>query len=180
LATSQQPLADASRQFLGAAGRSLIAAGAIVSITGNLGITMLTGSRIPFAMAERGDLPPVFAATHRRYRTPHLSILTTASIMLVMTFSGSFITALTVSAMARLVAYGATCAALLALRRKPSAPEASFKAPAGAALAMAGVAIATWLLSSVPAQEALHTGIAAAAGLVIYAAGSRRAQGVTT
>jgi amino acid transporter len=168
LADSEKPLADASLQFLGAAGGSLIAAGAILSIAGNLGITMFASSRMPMAMAERGELPRVFARVHRRFRTPHFSILLTASVMLAMTLTGSFIAALTVSAIARLVAYGATCGALLALRRRSNAPEATFRAPAGAAVAMVGVGLALWLLFNVQGRETLNSGIAAAVGFLIY------------
>ena len=85
-----------------------------------------------------------------------------------MTLTGSFIAALTVSAIARLVAYGATCGALLALRRRPNAPEATFRAPAGAAVAMIGVGLALWLLFNVQGRETLNSGIAAAVGFLIY------------
>ena len=180
LADSERPLADASQHFLGAVGGSLVSAGAIVSIAGNLGINMLAGSRMPFAMAERGDLPRVLAAIHGRFRTPHMSILLTAAVMLAMTLAGSFITALTVSAIARLVAYGATCAALLALRRKRDVPEAIFRAPAGRAVSIAGTALASWLLSNVPGREALNTGVAATVGLLIYLTCRRWQHGAST
>jgi basic amino acid/polyamine antiporter, APA family len=173
LATSERPLADASQRFLGRGGAALISAGAIVSIAGNLGIIMLAGSRMPFAMAERGELPRVLATIHRRFRTPHFSILLTAAVMLTMTLTGSFITALTVSAIARLVAYGATCAALLALRHNPNVPEAMFRAPAGAAASIVGVGLAAWLLFNVPGREALNAGVAGTVGLLIYLTCSR-------
>src|SRR5712664_818109 len=47
LGQSQKPLADAATRFLGTAGGSIISAGAIISITGNLNILVLSGSRIP-------------------------------------------------------------------------------------------------------------------------------------
>jgi len=53
LAQSQKPLADAGMRFMGAAGGAIISAGAIISITGNLNILVLSGSRVPFAMAEQ-------------------------------------------------------------------------------------------------------------------------------
>ena len=59
LAQSQKPLADAGSQFLGAAGGAIISAGAIISISGNLNILLLSGSRLPFAMAEQKQLPAV-------------------------------------------------------------------------------------------------------------------------
>src|SRR6185369_1164306 len=49
LAQSQKPLADAGMRFMGAAGGAIISAGAIISITGNLNILVLSGSRVTFA-----------------------------------------------------------------------------------------------------------------------------------
>ena len=63
LENSQKPLADAGSQFLGAAGGAIISAGAIISITGNLNILLLSGSRLPFAMAEQKQLP-AFVGSH--------------------------------------------------------------------------------------------------------------------
>ena len=80
LAQSQKPLADAGSQFLGAAGGAIISAGAIISITGNLNILLLSGSRLPFAMAEQKQLPAFVGNIHRRFFTPYVSILITAGI----------------------------------------------------------------------------------------------------
>src|SRR5258708_18601590 len=90
---------------------AIISAGAIISIAGNLNIVLLSGSRVPFAIAEQKQLPSVFARIHRRFFTPHVAILITAAVMLVLTLKSSFVTALTVSAIARLVTYAVTCAA---------------------------------------------------------------------
>jgi len=168
LAGSQRPLADASQQFLGKMGGSLISAGALISIFGNLGIIMLAGSRMPFAMAEQGELPRALAATHERFRTPHLSILLTFALMLALTLASKFITALTISTIVRVAVYGTTCAALIALRRKRDAPEAMFRAPAGLVVSIVALVFTVWLLSNVPGREALNASIAAAAGMLIY------------
>jgi len=45
------------------------------SILGCLNATLLTAPRIPFAMAERGDLFPAFGVVHPRFRTPSNAIL---------------------------------------------------------------------------------------------------------
>lgn len=44
------------------------------SILGCLNATLLTAPRIPFAMAERGDLFPAFAKVHPRFRSPSNAI----------------------------------------------------------------------------------------------------------
>src|SRR2546422_6158746 len=57
LAQSQKPLADAGTRFMGTAGGAIISAGAIISITGHLNILVLSGSRIPFSVAEQQQFP---------------------------------------------------------------------------------------------------------------------------
>src|SRR2546426_6755529 len=112
LAQSQKPLADAGTRFLGTAGGAIISAGAIISIMGNLNVVVLSGSRIPFAIAEQRQLPSFLAKVHQRYFTPYIAILITGALMLLMTLNSSFVAALTISTIARLVTYGATCISL--------------------------------------------------------------------
>src|SRR3977135_3324611 len=135
LAQSQQPLADAGTRFLGTAGGAIISAGAIISITGNLNIVLLSGSRVPFAMAEQNQLPSFIGKVHRRFFTPHIAIVCTAAMMLVLTLKQSFVQALTISAIARLLTYAATCAALPVLRRT-NAPPALFRLRGGTVISI--------------------------------------------
>jgi APA family basic amino acid/polyamine antiporter len=168
LADSDKPLADASRRFLGEAGARVISAGALVSIIGNLSVVLLAGSRLPFAMAERHELPQLLASTHSRFHTPHIAILVTATIMLVLTISGTFAYAATLSAIARLLSYAATCAALPVLRRRRDISPALFSVPAGAVISIITLALSAWLLASSTRREARDAAIAIALGLLIY------------
>lgn len=177
LASSNRPLADAGARFLGRFGGAIISAGALVSILGNLNVILLVASRLPFAMAERGELPRILSATHPRFRTPHFSVLLTAVAVLVLTLSGTFVYAATISVIARLLSYGATCAALPVLRRKPDAPPALFRAPAGLAVSVAALLLAAWLLSNSTGRQARDAAIAAAVGLGIYYLSSRGRRG---
>jgi amino acid transporter len=168
LAQSQKPLADAATRFMGTAGGAIISAGAIVSIVGNLNILVLSGSRIPFAIAEQRQLPSFIAKVHRRFATPHVAILITAGIMLLLTLKSSFVAALTISAIARLVTYGATCISLPVFRRRSDAPPAAFRLRGGTIIAILSLMLAAWLLANSTWQEARAAAIAAAVGLLIY------------
>src|SRR6185503_5381802 len=167
LAQSQRPLADAGTAFMGAAGGAIISAGAIISITGNLNILVLSGSRVPFAMAEQLQLPALIAKVHRRFSTPYVAILFTTGLMLLFTLKSSFREALTISAIARLVTYGATCLSLPVFRRRENAPPAAFKLRGGTVIAVMSLLLAAWLLTSAR-KEALAATIAAAVGLLVY------------
>jgi amino acid transporter len=168
LAESTKPLADAAMSFMGTAGGAIITAGAAISILGNLSIIVLAAPRIPFAMAELGQLPQSFSAVHPKYKTPHISILTSGAIMLVLSLSGSFLEALMISTLARLFSYLAACTALPVLRRRADAPAALFRAPGGIVLSGLAVVLSVWLLSNVSWEEGRNTIVAALLGLVCY------------
>lgn len=165
LARSERPLADAARAFAGPAAAKLIALGAIVSTAGWLAGSVITAPRLTFALAERGDFPAFFARVDPRYRTPHLSIVLWAALVIGLALTGGFLWNATLSAIARLVTYAAACAALIQLRRRR--PEAAaFRAPAGRVLAGLGIAFCValaWRLT------ALQAAIIAAVALVAVA-----------
>jgi amino acid transporter len=169
LAASERPLADAAAGFLGAFGAAFITIGALVSISGNLNTGFLTASRMPFAMAEQKELPQVLAVTHRTLKTPYVSLLVTAVFMLVFAVQSSFISALTISTITRLLLYAATCASLPVFRARENAPPAGFKAPFGIAATVLSLALTVWLLTNVDYQkEGLMILILSGVGLAVY------------
>ena len=149
LALSEKPLADAAGAFMGPFGATLIGVGAIVSILGNLNGGLLSASRIPFAMAENGELPAALASTHKKFHTPWISIFLTGGITIALTVYSNFITALTIATITRLLVYAVTCASLPVFRRRKNVPEAGFKAPVGIALSVLSMLLIAWLLSNV-------------------------------
>lgn len=135
---SERPLADVARLAVGPIGAALVAVGALISFYGYLSAKILAMPRVPFALAEQGDFPKVFAAVHRRYHTPYFSIVVFAALIWGFALIGEFKWNVTLSAVARLLYYGVGCAALPILRRK--LPEgAMFQLPAGNFLAVLGV-----------------------------------------
>jgi amino acid transporter len=170
LASSTRPLADAGTLFLGSAGGYLIALGAIISIAGNLSGQLLVTPRTIFAMAERRQLPQAFALVHPRFRTPYVSILSSAAVILGFALSGTFIQLATISVLSRVAVYAITCLALPVLRRNSNQREPSFKVPLGNVIAIAAFLVCLWMLSSSTKGGALMTTIAAAVGLLLYLA----------
>jgi amino acid transporter len=168
LAKSQRPLADAAARFLGSGGAVMITAGMIVALAGNLNVLILAASRMIFAMAEGGTLPAGLATVHPRFRTPAAAVLATTAVMLTLALSRTFLYLVTVSTVARLVTYLATCGALPLLRRRGKAPPTAFRVPGGVWIAAAAMALCLWLVSNATLTEARDTAIAAAAGFVIY------------
>lgn len=167
LATSKTPLADAAATFMGGFGAAFIAIGALVSILGNLNGGFLAASRLPFAMAEQNELPRSLALVHARFKTPHVSILITAAVILALTIYSSFFTAVTIATVTRLLVYATTCLALPVFRKREGMPDAKFTAPFGIAACVLSLGLIVWLLTQVDfSKEGLPIVIAAAVGLV--------------
>jgi amino acid transporter len=130
-------------------------------------------------MGENGDLPRVFSATHSRFRTPVVAILVTTIASGVVALFSTFVSALTISTIVRLVAYMATCAALPVMRRSTTLPRPTFSAPAGAVLSAVAIALGMWLISNSAWAEIRVAAMCAAVGVVLYAVASRETRVLT-
>jgi len=171
LANSERPLTDASFRFLGRAGASIISIGALISMSGTLNSAMLASTRLPFALAEQGQLPKILSATHSRFHTPYISILLSSAAILTISLSYTFMSALTITTITRLIIYTVTCGGLLALRRNSKdskGKEAIFKIPAGTFVSITALLLCVWLLSSSAWGEVRDVSIAIVAGLFFY------------
>lgn len=171
LASSEKPLADAASNFMGPFAAALIAAGAIISISGNLNVSLLGSSRLTYAMGDQRELPAFLGRTHSRFKTPHISILLNAVILVILTWQSSFLSALTIATITRLLVYATTCLSLPVFRRRSDVPEAKFLAPAGLVAAFLSLALTAWLLTNVDfRKEGLPIIVAAGIGLAIFLA----------
>ena len=171
LAGSKTPLADAAGQFMGTFGAGFIAIGALISVLGNLNGGFLSSSRIPFAMSEQKELPAVLSKTHPRFRTPHIAIILTSAVVLVLTIFTTFLTAVTIASITRLLVYATTCLALPVFRQRTDVPPARFSVPLGILASVLSLGLIAWLLTNVDfKKEGLPIMIASAIGLLIYLA----------
>ena len=168
LATSATPLASAARRFLGPVGGVLLTAGAVLSTTGTNTALMLVTPRILFAMAEGRQLPQIFAGVHPRYRTPYVSIVAAAVLGWASAMYSGFAALAAISAIARLLYYIATCAALLVLRRKMPDVARGFRVPGGATIPVAAVALSIWLLMGSTKTQISISAATLVAGAVVY------------
>jgi amino acid transporter len=168
LADSERPLADAASTFAGATGASIIVLGALISMSGTLNAALLGCTRLPFALAEQGQMPQLFAATHPRFHTPYVSILISSAVILVVTLAHSFMTALTINTITKLLTYAIVCLSLPILRKRGDVEEAKFRVRGGVAVSVLALLLCVWLLSSVSWGEGRDVAIALAAGMVLY------------
>jgi amino acid transporter len=168
LATSEKPLSEAAGLFMGKTGATIIALGAVLSVTGTLNAIMLVGSRLPFAFSEENQFPKVFSFIHPKYKTPTWSLLLFMTITIVISLNYSFLSAASLSAITRVIIYGIVCITLILLRKKQRERKDFFKIKYGKTIAVAGVVIVLWLLSSSRINELRDIAIVLGFGLFIY------------
>lgn len=169
LAMSQRPLADAAVAFIGPVGAIVIALTAIIACAGVYGASFTPGTRLLFAMAERGQLPARFGEVHSRYRTPVNTIIATSAVVLVLALSGSFIYLVKVTLIARISVYAVTCATLPLLRQRKDVPRAAFVLQGGPALAGLAIACCLLALANSSMRELFDVAVAAVLGLILLA-----------
>jgi len=68
-------------------GALIVLAGGFVSTLAALNATTFAASRVSFAMGRNHDLPPVFSKLHQKYRTPFVSTICSAIVMIVLAVS---------------------------------------------------------------------------------------------
>ena len=138
---------------------------------GLLNALLCTSARVPYAMAERGTLPRIFATLHRRHATPWIAILVN-SIGVACLIPFSFKDLIQVDMFLYALALILEFAALIWLRlRRPDLPR-PYRVPLGVpgviALSLAPV---TLCLLSIYLADALTTEVSLAgiaAGLLVY------------
>jgi len=122
LATSSVPLADAAGASLGGWARSLLLAGAAVSMFGHLGGMTLSIPRIVYALARDGYLPRRLAAVHPIHRTPQAAIIVQTILTLVLAITSTFEQLAVIANVAALALYLGCAIAAWRLGQSPIVP----------------------------------------------------------
>ncbi|HEU5166498.1 MAG TPA: APC family permease [Chitinophagaceae bacterium] len=168
LASTDKPLADAAGLFMGKTGAVIIALGAMFSVSGTLNAIMLVGSRLPFAFSEEKQFPAFFSFIHPKYKTPTWSLLLFMTITIITSLNYSFLSAASISAITRVMIYGIVCITLIILRKKNPGQTGFFKIKYGNIVAVLGVLLTLWLLTSATLEQMKQVSIAIGIGLAIY------------
>ena len=152
----------------------VIGIGAAVGIIVVVMILLLGQTRVAFAMARDGLLPPVFAKVHPTYRTPYV---VTATVGVFVAIIASFFG---IAELAELVNIGTLFAFLLVsigvvvLRRtRPDLPRA-FRTPLVPLVPILAVVICAYLMLNLSGETWVRFLLWMAIGLVVYFAYGRR------
>ena len=163
------PLADAAGASLGGWARTLLLAGAVVSMFGYLGGMTLSVPRALYAFARDGFIPKVFASVHPRYRSPHAAIVAQSVLALVLAVSGTFERLVLLANVSALALYlGCALAAWRLRALGVSSGGTPFRTPLGGIVPWLACAVILWLLTGLTRGEWLAFAACLAAGTLVY------------
>ncbi len=124
VASSDRVAADVMRRVWGDWGANAVSVAAMVSIFAALNGSILSGARVPYAMARDGLFFAPVARVHPSYRTPGVSLLALGAWSALLVLSGRYRELYTYVIFANWLFYGMTTAAVFVLRRKrPDLPR---------------------------------------------------------
>lgn len=168
LAASTTPLASAARNFLGPAGGIMMTVGAALSTAGSNHVNIFAGPRLLYALGRDGHLPARFAWLHPQFRTPVFSILLYSVTAWILAVSSAFGPLAALSALARLLVYTSTCAAVPVLRRRARSTPSKFTLRGGDSIPVLALVACAWLLTGSTSRQAIVGGAALLVGALHF------------
>jgi amino acid transporter len=151
---SSRPLADAAGTVVGPTGATVMAIGAVVSMTGFSVGSGLATPRFLAVLAGDGLFPKWLAGLHPRFASPHRAIAFTTVVALAASQLAGFDDLIDIANVTVTLQYVATCVAVIWLRQaRPNAPR-GYRIPFGAyPIPLFAIAVCALLLSQAQATQ---------------------------
>jgi len=173
--------AKAATQFFGDLTQTLFAAAMAFSALSAMNGSMLTGARVPYAVATDDLAPRPLARLSRRARIPITAVLVQGALSCVYAVGGGFDFLTDSVVFASWMFYALNAGSVLMLRRREPARPRPFRVPGFPIVPMVYVALSVLLLASTvyekPVVSALGLGTTALGGLVFLVFYRRRVTG---
>jgi len=171
--TSTKPASDAAVILFGDLGAALIAAGIMISIFGALNGYLMTGVRVPFAMAQDNLFlfPKFFGRINEKFETPINAFGFEVIIASLYVLSGSFDTLTNLVVFVMWIFFVMCVMGIFILRRKNKKLEKSYKVPFYPVVPLIGIIGGIYILVSTfitDSSNALYGIVITLAGLPIY------------
>jgi basic amino acid/polyamine antiporter, APA family len=167
-AAADKPLAEAAGAFAGPWAGRFVAVGSVISSFGYLTAVALVTPRYLSALAENGELPPLFARTHPRFGTPTLAIGLTALVCAGLAVFADFDRLSDLNNAAVFAQYVPTCLAVPVLRRTKG--TSAFHLPFGATIPILATLGCILFLNGIKRDDAIFSVGTLAVGLALHGA----------
>jgi basic amino acid/polyamine antiporter, APA family len=125
IAASQRPMSDATAVAVGAWGAAIVSVGMAISILVTLNGTIMSGARVPFAVARDGYFFKALGEVHPRFHTPSAALIVQLLLSIaLLLFAGSFRQLFSLAIFAEWLFYMIAASTVFVLRRtEPDAPR---------------------------------------------------------
>jgi len=124
VANSQHVASDVVERLVGRGAASWITLAMVISALGSMNSSVLSGARVPYAMARDGIFFKIADGIHPTYRTPGRGLLFQGVLASVMALTGTFEELTNLFIFAGWIFYGFAVVALFRLRRtEPDMPR---------------------------------------------------------
>lgn len=124
VAANDRVAGEMMRHILGPQGAAAVSIAAMISIFAALNGSILSGSRVPFAMARDGLFFKAVGFVHPQHRTPSVSILALSAWAALLVLSGRYDQLYTYVIFASVILYGMATASVIVLRfKRPDLPR---------------------------------------------------------
>ncbi|HYP13418.1 MAG TPA: amino acid permease [Bryobacteraceae bacterium] len=167
VAGSDRVAAVMMREILGPTGANMVSIAAMISIFAALNGAILSGSRVPYALAKDGLFFSAYARVNERYRTPGVSLLLLSAWSAVLVMSGRYEQLYTLVIFPSWILYAMAAASVVVLRRKRPELERPYRTLGYPLVPVLFVLVACVLIVSTLLESPRESVL----GLVIIAAG---------
>jgi APA family basic amino acid/polyamine antiporter len=165
------------RLALGPSGAAAVSVAAMISMFAAVNGSILSGARVPYALARDGYFFRPYAVVNERYRTPGISILLLSAWSALLVLSGRYEQLFDLVIFPSWILYGMAAASVIVLRRKRPDLNRPYKTIGYPVVPILFVAVAAMLIVATlinsPRESVLGLMIIAA-GLPFYLHWKRR------
>lgn len=128
VAASQRPASDAVAIVLGSAGAGVVSAAMAFSMLVTLNGTIMSGARVPFAMARDGYFFQSIAAVHPRFRTPSVAIIVQCALAIgLLLLGGNFRQFFSLAIFAEWLFYMIAGSTIFVFRRREARAQRAYR-----------------------------------------------------
>ena len=168
LAGSLSPISDAAGAAMGMPGKIALSIVGLMAISSAANAAVLGASRYPLALARDKLIPSVFGVINRRFKTPHVAIITTGIIMVAALFLEVKVIVKAASSVL-ILTYIFSCLALIIMREsKLQNYRPSFVSPLYPWIQIAGIAGFIFLLYQIGPEALAVSALLIVGGLFVY------------
>ena len=165
---NSEPLALALRDNGSNIGSALVASGAIAGMTSVLLVLIYGQSRIFFSMSRDGLIPRCFSKLHKKFNTPHLSVILTSGLVVVISGFLPLEALSKMTSIGTLFSFVVVAIGVMILRIKEPNAKRSFRCPLVFLIAPLAILSCGYLIYTLLLEQGFWFLLWSIVGLMVY------------